>query len=66
MRSKYNNLRTYFMKEYRKVQTTPSGSAGQYTSKWELFDVLSFLKDTLNNYTTKASDSFTAEVSTVL
>ncbi|XP_045107489.1 uncharacterized protein LOC123502378 [Portunus trituberculatus] len=63
VRSKYNNLRAYFMKVYRKVQATPSGSAGHYTSKWELFDVLSFLKDTLNNYTTKASDSFTAEAS---
>ncbi|XP_045106174.1 uncharacterized protein LOC123501416 [Portunus trituberculatus] len=49
------------MKEYRKVQATPSGSVSHYTSKWELFDVLSFLKDTLNNYTTKASDSFRAE-----
>ncbi|XP_045110893.1 uncharacterized protein LOC123504445 [Portunus trituberculatus] len=49
--------------EYRKVQATPSGSAGHYTSKWDLFDVLSFLKDILNNYTTKASDSFTAEAS---
>ena len=54
------------MKEYRKVQETPSGSAGHYASKWELFDVMSFLKDTLNNYTKKATDSFTEEVSTVL
>lgn len=51
------------MKEYRKIQTAQSGSAGGYTSKWELFHALSFIKDTLNNYTTQSSESFTFQVS---
>lgn len=54
------------MREYKKVTSTPGGSAGHYVPKWPLFDLLSFLKDTINNYTTKSSDTFTAEANVSL
>ncbi|XP_050715830.1 uncharacterized protein LOC126998357 [Eriocheir sinensis] len=67
VRSKFNNLRTYFLKEYRKICGTASGTAGGYVTKWKLFEVMmSFLKDTLNNYTTESTENFTNEQSSNL
>ncbi|XP_042890905.1 uncharacterized protein LOC122265587 [Penaeus japonicus] len=36
VRAKYNNMRTYFLKEYRKTQIAPSGSSGIFQPKVEL------------------------------
>ncbi|XP_064117601.1 uncharacterized protein LOC135223024 [Macrobrachium nipponense] len=56
VRTKFNNLKAYFNREYKKIQCTPSGSAGKPSSKWELFDVMCFLKDTVAPHPTYSSD----------
>ncbi|KAG0728677.1 hypothetical protein GWK47_031991 [Chionoecetes opilio] len=62
VRIKYNNLRTYFLKELKKTVDAPSGSAGGYVTRWELFGVMSFLKDTLYNYITVPTKHFLEEI----
>ncbi|XP_042889018.1 uncharacterized protein LOC122264270 [Penaeus japonicus] len=54
-------MRTYFLKEYRKTQIAPSGSSGIYQPKWDLFDAISFIKDTMNIYPTQSSEVLIAE-----
>ncbi|KAG0725133.1 hypothetical protein GWK47_039183 [Chionoecetes opilio] len=62
VRIKYNNLRTYFLKELKKTVDASSGSAGGYVTRWELFGVMSFLKDTLYNYITVPTQHFREEL----
>ncbi|XP_066968273.1 uncharacterized protein [Macrobrachium rosenbergii] len=42
VRAKFSNLKGYFIHEYKKIQAAPSGSCGKPSSKWELFDLMSF------------------------
>ncbi|KAK3876311.1 hypothetical protein Pcinc_018892 [Petrolisthes cinctipes] len=46
IRQKFKALKTYFVKEHRKVQNAPSGSEGKVEVKWELYPYLMFLSDT--------------------
>ena len=55
---KYNSLRTYFVKELKKVGDTNKSGAGSddvYQSRWEWFQLLLFLKDTVSVMPTKSS-----------
>ena len=55
---KYNSLRTYFVKELKKAAETNKSGAGAddlYQSRWEWFELLLFLKDTVSIMPTKSS-----------
>ncbi|XP_066950870.1 uncharacterized protein [Macrobrachium rosenbergii] len=56
VRAKFSNLKGYFIHEYKKIQAAPSGSCGKPSSKWELFDLMSFLHDTVASQPTYSSD----------
>lgn len=43
--TKFSILRSSFRRELAKVRASKSGSAGDYTPKWKLFESLTFLAD---------------------
>ena len=47
---KWKNLRDYFVRENKKVKKRLSGSKGPpYVSRWPLFDIMSFLTDSVRH-----------------
>lgn len=62
VRQKFKTLKSYFMKEHRKVQNAPSGSEGKVEVKWELYPHLLFLSDTCT-FSSQASWSMPSQVS---
>lgn len=45
-RLKFKKLKTYFLKEHKRIQRAPSGSAGKTSPKWEFYEFLLYLSDT--------------------
>ncbi|XP_045103076.1 uncharacterized protein LOC123499319 isoform X2 [Portunus trituberculatus] len=43
VRAKFKKLKAYFLREHKKIQSAPSGSAGKAPTKWEYYDCLAFL-----------------------
>lgn len=64
---KYDALRTYFVKEWKKIHDSKKSGAGTeqiYESKWEWFKALLFLKDTVSVGPTSSSlEDSSADVS---
>ncbi|KAK3851047.1 hypothetical protein Pcinc_042272 [Petrolisthes cinctipes] len=48
VRQRFKALKSYFLKEYKKQQTAPSGSEAKKEVKWDLFPHLLFVADTCN------------------
>ena len=44
-RLKFKKLKTYFLKEHKKIQRAASGSAGKTTPKWEFYEFRLYLSD---------------------
>lgn len=53
--SKFAYFRGHFQKQLRKVLTTPSGSGGKVTPRWEYFQACSFLMPVYSNLATASS-----------
>ncbi|MPC80743.1 hypothetical protein E2C01_075331 [Portunus trituberculatus] len=45
--NKFNILKSSFHHKMAKIRQIKSGSGGDYTPKWKMFDSLSFLADTV-------------------
>lgn len=58
-KSKWKNLRAYFVAEQRKINKPPTGSHGsvKVISSWAHFNQLMFLRDTLGTYDETRDDS---------
>lgn len=49
VRLKLKSLRQYFFKELKRIQESPSESAGTSVTRWEFFDYLNFLACTVSD-----------------
>ncbi|XP_045129970.1 uncharacterized protein LOC123515454 [Portunus trituberculatus] len=54
VRAKFKKLKAYFLREHKKIQSAPSGSAGKTPTEWEYYDCLAFLGPS-EELTTEAS-----------
>ncbi|XP_050707221.1 uncharacterized protein LOC126992513 [Eriocheir sinensis] len=43
VRVKFKKLKSYFIREHRKIQSAPSDLAGKISTRWEFYDWLTFL-----------------------
>nr|XP_044248862.1 uncharacterized protein LOC108066816 [Drosophila takahashii] len=68
IKTKIHHLRTQFLQEVRRVKKKKSGqgTSGNYTSKWEFFDALKFIKnDDGNNFKIQNLELIESAVNTI-
>ncbi|XP_076028761.1 uncharacterized protein LOC143017773 [Oratosquilla oratoria] len=61
-RAKFKKLKSYFIREHKKLQSTPSGSIGKISSKWEFYDCLAFLSTSGEEFSDEQDEILVKEV----